>query len=55
MQNKLDTGTVRTEKAEERIGEIEDKTMENNEAEKKRDRKFLNHKGRLRELSDFMK
>ena len=30
MQNKLDTVTARMEEAEERIGEIEDKIMENN-------------------------
>ena len=54
MQNKLDIVTARIEEAEERIGEIEDKTMENNKAEK-RERKLLNHEGRLRELSDSMK
>ena len=36
MQNKLDTVTIRIEEVEERIGETEDKTMENNEAEKRR-------------------
>ena len=36
MQNKLDAVTARMEEAEERIGEIEDKIMENDEAEKKR-------------------
>ena len=35
MQNWLETVTMRTEEAEERIGEIEDKIMENNEAEKR--------------------
>ena len=34
MQNKLDTVTARIEEAKERIGEMEDKIMENNEAEK---------------------
>jgi len=29
--------------------------MENNEAEKKRERKVMDHKGRLRELSDLVK
>ena len=55
MQNKLDRVTMRIKEAEERIGEIEGKIMENNEAEKKRERKLLDHKGRIRELSDFMK
>ena len=41
--------------AEVRIGEIEDKIMENDEAEKKRDRKLLDHEGRIRDLSDSMK
>ena len=55
MQNKLDAVTARMEEAEERISEIEDKIMENDEAEKKRVRKILDHKGRIRELSDSMK
>lgn len=29
--------------------------MENNEAEKKKERKAMDHKGRLRELSDLLK
>ena len=40
MQNKLDAVTARMEEAEERIGEMEDKIMENGEAEKK-DRKKI--------------
>ena len=46
---------MRTEKAKERIGEIENKIMENNEAEKKWESKQLYHKGRIRELSVSMK
>ena len=46
---------MRTEEAEVRIGDIEDKIMENNKAEKKRERKLLDHEGRLRELSDSIK
>ena len=41
MQNKLDMVTVRTEEAEERIGEIEDKIMINNEVFKKKDGKEI--------------
>ena len=55
MQKKLDTVTVRTEETEEGIGEIEDKIMENNEAEKKRKMKLLDYEGIIRELSDSMK
>ena len=55
MQDKLDTVTARIEEAAERIGEIEAKVMENNEAEKKRERNLLDHEGRLRELSDSTK
>ena len=55
MQNKLDAGTARLEEAEGGISEIEDKIMENDEAEKKRDRKLLDHKGRIRDLSDSIK
>ena len=35
MQNKLDAATARMKEAEGRISEIEDKSMENDEAEKK--------------------
>ena len=35
MQNKMETTTARLEEAEERIGELEDKVMEKEEAEKK--------------------
>ena len=55
MQKKLDTVTVRTEETEEGIGEIEDKIMENNEAEKKRKMKLLDYEGIIRELSDSIK
>ena len=41
------------EEAEEQISDIEDKIMENNESEKKRE--ILNHKNRLGELSDSKK
>ena len=35
----MDNTTARTQEAEERIGELEDKIMEKGEAEKKRDKK----------------
>ena len=34
--------------AEERVSDIEDKMMENKEAEKERERKLLDHEGRQR-------
>ena len=40
MQNKLEAVTVRTEEAEGRISEIEDKIMGKDEAKKKREKKF---------------
>ena len=46
--------TARVEEAEGRISEIEDKIMEKDEAEKKI-KKILDHKGRIREISDLMK
>ena len=55
MQNKLDTVTARVEEEGERIGEIEDKIMENDEAENKRERKLLDHERRIGELSESMK
>ena len=35
LQNKMEVTTVQTEEAEERMGELEDKIMEKEEAEKK--------------------
>lgn len=37
----------RINEAEERISDIEDQMMDNKEAEKKRDKKLLNHEGRI--------
>ena len=39
VQNKMEATTARIEEAEERTGELEDKIMEKEEAEKKRDKK----------------
>ena len=50
MQNWLDTVTMSTKEAEKKVGDIEDKIMENNKAEKKRGRKLLDHRGDLRNL-----
>ena len=47
--------TARMEEAEGRLSEIEDKVMKNDEFKKRRDKKILNHKGRIRELSNSMK
>ena len=55
MQNKLEAVTVRNEEAEGRISGIEDEIMEKDEAEKKKDKQILDHKKRIRELSDSMK
>ena len=55
MQNKIDAVTARMEEAEGRISEIEDKIMENDEAERRKERKILDHEGRIRELHDSMK
>ena len=54
VQNKLDAVTARME-AEGRLSGKEDKIMENDEVEKKRDKKILDLEGRIRELSDSMK
>jgi len=47
--------TARINEAEERISDIEDQMMENKEAEKKRDKQLLDHKGRIREISDTIR
>ena len=39
----------------QRIGELEDKIMEKEEAEKKRDKKIQDYEGRIRELSETIK
>ena len=39
MQNKMEAAIVQIEEAEERIGELEDKVMQKEEAERKRDKK----------------
>ena len=37
------------------VNDIEDRIMENNEVEQKRERRIMDHKNRLRELSDSIK
>ena len=44
LQNWLDVIRVRVEEVEDQTDDIEDEIMENNEAEKKKDRKVLDHK-----------
>ena len=43
----MEVATVWTEEAEEKIGEVEDKIMEKEEAEKKRDKKSRSMRGEL--------
>ena len=45
---------TRMEEAEKQIRDIEDKIMENNEAEQKRER-IMDHESRLRQFSDSIK
>ena len=46
---------ARIEESEERISELEDKIMEKEVAEKKRDKKIQEYEGKIRELSDTLK
>ena len=46
---------MRMNEAEKQISNIEDKIMKNNEAEKKKERKVMDHKDRFRELNDLLK
>ncbi|KAF0884849.1 LORF1 protein, partial [Crocuta crocuta] len=55
VQNKLEAVTASTEEAEGRIGEIEDKILGKDEAEKEREKRNSGPQGRIRELSDSMK
>ena len=51
----MDATVARMNEAEERINDIEDKLMENNEEEKKREIKAKEHNLRIREISDSLK
>ena len=51
----MDAMVAKTDKAEQQISDIEDKLMENNEAEKKRETKAKEHDLRIREISDSLK
>ena len=52
----MEATTARIEEAEERIGELEDKIMEKEEAEKNTDKKKIQeYEGRIRELSHAIK
>ena len=53
--NRWDTMTTRMEEAEQQTSNIEDRVRENNEVEHKRERRMMEHKSRLRELSDSIK
>ena len=47
--------TARINEKEEKISDIKDRMMEDKEAEKKRSKKLLDHKGRIREITATIK
>ena len=51
----MDATVTRMDEAEQRLSNIEDKFMEKNEAEKKRETKAKEHDLRIREISDSLK
>ena len=51
----MEAATAQIEEAAGRIAELEDKILEKEEAEKKRDKKTQEDEGRIRELSDSIK
>ena len=51
----MDAAAARTDEAEQRISDIEDRLIENNEAEKRREMKAKEHDLRIREISDSLK
>lgn len=55
MQKSLDIITMRMEESEDQIGVIENKIMENNEAEEKGEIQLLDHEYRLTELCNSTK
>ena len=54
LQSQMDAMVARMDEAEQRISDIEDKPMENNEAEKKRETKAKEDNLRIREISDSL-
>ena len=52
MQSQKDALKVRISEAEGRVSDIDNKMLENKEAEKKRKRPLLNLKGRHQDLSN---
>ena len=55
VQSWLDAVVARMDEAEQRISDIEDSLLENNEAEKKRETKAKEHNLRIRGISDSLK
>ena len=51
----MDAVVARMDEAKQRTSDIEDKLMENNEAEKKREMKAKEHDLRIKEISDSLK
>ena len=51
----MDAAAARMDKAEQRISDIEDKLIKNNETGKKREIKAKEHHLRIREISDSLK
>ena len=55
LQSQMTAMVARMDEAEQRISKTEDKLMEHNEAEKKRDIEAKEHNLRFREISDSLK
>ncbi|KAF0887266.1 LORF1 protein, partial [Crocuta crocuta] len=55
MQTQMEAIKRKIDEAEDQISVTEDKIMENNEAEKKRETKVRDHQGRLREFTNLLK
>ena len=55
LQSLMDAVVARMDEAQQRISDVEDKLMENDEAENKREIKSKAHDFRIREISDSLK
>ena len=55
LQSQMDAAAARMDEKEQRISDIEDKCIESNEAEKKREIKAKEHDLRIREIIDSLK
>lgn len=55
MQSKQEALTARINEAEEKISDVEDKMVENEENQKKKEKQLLDYEGRILQICDTIK